>query len=115
VDSNHLNRMHYHPSSVAELSLVLDMPLMHAIAQASATFIAILAGFYTSKILSIASDKNRLAAKAKEIQNEIEWRRSNALENDRIVNEIYEENERSLFQAFRDYNLVSYFSPKCIK
>jgi hypothetical protein len=36
------------------------------------------AGFYTAKILSIVSDKNRVAAKIKEIQNEVAWKRDNA-------------------------------------
>ena len=92
--------MSLHPKSVAELSFVLDIPLMHAIAQVSATFIAIIAGFYTSKILSIASDKNRLTAKIKEIQNEVKWRKNNALEKDKKVKTIDEESDRSLVKAF---------------
>jgi uncharacterized metal-binding protein len=72
----------------AELSFVLDIPLTHTLAQASATFIAIVAGFYIAKILSIASDKNRVAAKIKEIQNEVAWKRDNATEIDEEVSKI---------------------------
>jgi hypothetical protein len=58
------------------VSLVIDIPLMHTIAQASATFIAILAGFYTAKVLSISSDKERIRRRIKEVKREIDNKRT---------------------------------------
>ena len=43
-----------------------------------AIFIAILAGFYTAKLIAIASDKKRLLITMGEVKNEIEWRTKKA-------------------------------------
>jgi type III secretory pathway component EscV len=44
--------------------------LMTALAQISATFIAITAGFYTTKITSITNDKSRINGRIKELATE---------------------------------------------
>jgi hypothetical protein len=95
--------------SVAELSSVLDIPLIHTLAQASATFIAILAGFYTTKVLSIASDKNRLAAKIKEIHNELQWRKEYAMELREKVNRIDNLADEEYVRTFRSFVVDSHF------
>lgn len=56
---------------MADISIAIDIPLMHAIAQSSATFVAILAGFYIAKILSISGDMRRITVKIREYDNEI--------------------------------------------
>lgn len=53
---------------------MIDTPLLLAISQASATFVAILAGFYTTKILSISSERKKFRSKIKDIDNELRWR-----------------------------------------
>lgn len=82
---------------------------MHTLAQASATFIAILAGFYTNKVLSIASEKNRLAAKIKEIQNEVEWRKDYATEIRKKVDEIDNRANEEFVGTFRNFIVDSHF------
>ena len=44
---------------------------MTTIAQISATFIAITAGFYTTKIVSIINDKSRIKGRTKELEAEL--------------------------------------------
>jgi hypothetical protein len=46
--------------------------LMSTLAEAAATFVAIVAGFYTTKIFSIKSDKNRLDSSIKQLKLEKE-------------------------------------------
>lgn len=48
------------------ISSIVDTQLMLTIAQASATFVAIMAGFFTTKIISISSDKKRIENKISE-------------------------------------------------
>ena len=48
-----------------------DETLMSALTQSAATFVAILAGFYTTKILTIAGDKNRIEHKINYLKSEI--------------------------------------------
>jgi hypothetical protein len=50
---------------------------MSTIAQISATFIAITAGFYTSKIISIANEKTRISGRIREINTELSVTRVN--------------------------------------
>lgn len=45
------------------ISSLVDTQLMLTIAQASATFVAIMAGFFTTKIISISSDKKRIESR----------------------------------------------------
>ena len=49
-----------------------DIPLFHSIAQTSATFVAIIAGFYTTKIISLSNDKRRILQRINELDNEIQ-------------------------------------------
>jgi hypothetical protein len=51
---------------------------MFALAETAAIFVAILAGFYTTKLITIASDKKRLLIRIGEVNNEIEWRKRKA-------------------------------------
>jgi len=48
---------------LVEIKFLTEQPLMSALTQSAATFVAILAGFYTTKILTIAGDKNRINIK----------------------------------------------------
>jgi len=52
--------------------------LMSTLAGAASTFVAILAGFYTTKIFSISTDKNRFQNKINELELEIGHRKDNA-------------------------------------
>jgi hypothetical protein len=45
--------------------------LMTTLAQISATFIAITAGFYTTKIISIINDKSRIKGRTNEFEAEL--------------------------------------------
>jgi hypothetical protein len=54
---------------------VFDIPLFHSIAQTSATFVAIIAGFYTTKIISLSNDKRRILQRINELDNEIQAKR----------------------------------------
>ena len=53
---------------------MVNSDLMFALAETAAIFVAILAGFYTAKLIAIASDKKRLLITMGEVKNEIEWR-----------------------------------------
>lgn len=53
---------------------MVNAQLMFTIAQVSAAFVAIIAGFYTSKIITISSEKQRIRNKIAEIDAEIEQR-----------------------------------------
>lgn len=48
------------------ISSMVDTQLMLTIAQASATFVAIMAGFFTTKVISISSDRKRIENKITE-------------------------------------------------
>ena len=48
--------------------MAINTDLMTTIAQISATFIAITAGFYTTKIVSIINDKSRIKGRTKELE-----------------------------------------------
>ena len=48
------------------ISSMADTQLMLTIAQASATFVAIMAGFFTTKVISISSDRKRIENKITE-------------------------------------------------
>jgi hypothetical protein len=51
---------------------VADIPLFHSIAQTSATFVAIIAGFYATKIISLSNDKRRILQRINALDNEIQ-------------------------------------------
>jgi outer membrane murein-binding lipoprotein Lpp len=51
---------------------------MSTLAGAASTFVAILAGFYTTKIFSISTDKTRLQSKINELELEIEHKKEYA-------------------------------------
>jgi hypothetical protein len=53
---------------------VVNAQLMFTIAQVSSAFVAIVAGFYTSKIITISSEKQRIQNKIAETNTEIEHR-----------------------------------------
>ena len=49
----------------------VDINLMLTIAEASATFVAIVAGFFTTKIISISGEKKRLRSRLAELEAEL--------------------------------------------
>jgi hypothetical protein len=51
--------------------MAVDTQLMLTIAGVSATFVAIVSGFYTSKILSLSSDRQRIRNRISEIDAEL--------------------------------------------
>jgi hypothetical protein len=51
---------------------LVDIPLFHSIAQTSATFVAIIAGFYTTKIIALSNDKRRILQRINELDNELQ-------------------------------------------
>lgn len=56
---------------LSDISVFIDIPLMNTIAQSSATFIAITAGFFTTKIISLSTEKSRLERRKNEIESEL--------------------------------------------
>jgi hypothetical protein len=58
-------------------NFLTEEPLMSALTQSAATFVAILAGFYTTKILTIAGDKNRIEHKMNYLKSEISFETEN--------------------------------------
>lgn len=77
--------------------------LMSTIAQTAATFVAILAGFYTTKIISIAGDKNRIENKIQEINLEIVLTKKNIEIIENELDEIINRNDESLVDSFIEY------------
>jgi hypothetical protein len=71
-------------------SAVVNVPLMLTIAQASATFVAIIAGFFTTKIISISNDRKRIENKLAECNIQLEGRENILSEYENTVEEIYE-------------------------
>jgi hypothetical protein len=95
---------------------------MSTLTQAAATFVAISAGFYTTKILTIAGDKNRLEHKLNYIKAEISYENQNIanresernnfledMENQRLNDFIHILKERANFPAFKDINTFNDF------
>ena len=56
------------------LSSVLDPTLTSTVVQATATFVAIIAGFYTTKIIALSTEIERLKQRLREILGEITYR-----------------------------------------
>ena len=83
-------------------ALLIDDVLMSALAQAAATFIAILAGFYTSKILTIAGDKNRIEHKINYVNSEIAYETENIANLKSLRNKLQKEMEDSRLQDFEN-------------
>ena len=82
--------------------VVPNSELMFALAETSAIFVAILAGFYTTKIISIGSDKKRLESRIHETRTEISWTSAKIdLLESKIDKEIRETEDR-LLQYFID-------------
>jgi hypothetical protein len=54
-------------------NFLTDETLMSSLTQSAATFVAILAGFYTTKILTIAGDKSRIEHKINYSKSEISF------------------------------------------
>ena len=77
--------------------------LMPTIAQTAATFVAILAGFYTTKIISIAGDKNRIENKLQEINLEIILTKKNIEIIENELNEIVNRDDESIVDNFIEY------------
>ena len=57
---------------MTDISIVADIPLLHTIAQTSATFVAIIAGFYTTKIISLSNEQRRILQRINELDNELQ-------------------------------------------
>jgi hypothetical protein len=58
-------------------NFLTDETLMSSLTQSAATFVAILAGFYTTKILTIAGDKSRIEHKINYLKSEISFETEN--------------------------------------
>lgn len=71
-------------------SVVVNVPLMLTIAQASATFVAIIAGFFTTKIISISNDRKRILNKLAECNIQLQGRNDILSEYEGTIEEIYE-------------------------
>ena len=82
---------------------MVDTSLLLAISQASATFVAILAGFYTTKVLSIASEKKKLHSKIKDIDNEISWRRRTVASLTAKIDNIHKRWDEATVESFAGY------------
>jgi hypothetical protein len=69
------------------------------IAQVSATFIAADSGFFTSKVISIASDKDKIRSKLSELNTELTPRRAIAKRFKDKIGEIYKERAKKLWMT----------------
>lgn len=68
---------------------------MYTLAGAASTFVAIIAGFYTTKIFSITADINHLKNKSKQIELEIDWKSQNVQRLEEQINsKIDKDNEK---------------------
>ena len=56
---------------LADISGFIDVSLMNTIAQCSATFIAITAGFFTTKMISLSTERSRIQRKKSEIESQL--------------------------------------------
>jgi hypothetical protein len=57
--------------ALVELSPYIDIALMTTIAQSAATFIAITAGFFTTKIISLSTERSRLIRRLAETESQL--------------------------------------------
>ncbi len=76
---------------------------MATLAQSAATFVAILAGFYTTKIISISSEKKKIEQKVHEIENEIRWRTKRSVVLNNKKQEILQEGEEKSVNWFIEW------------
>lgn len=56
---------------LADISGFIDVSLLNTIAQCSATFIAITAGFFTTKMISLSTERSRIQRKKSEIESQL--------------------------------------------
>lgn len=73
---------------------------MSSLTQSAATFVAILAGFYTTKILTIAGDKNRIEHKINYLKSEISFETENISNLKTERDTIQEEDDNQNLQYF---------------
>ena len=86
-----------------------DVSLLLTISQASATFVAILAGFYTTKVLSISNEKKRLHSITKAIDNELRSRGRTVDELTAEIDSIHNRWDEETVQSFVKYILEEPF------
>jgi Tfp pilus assembly PilM family ATPase len=80
-------------------NFLTDETLMSSLTQSAATFVAILAGFYTTKILTIAGDKSRIEHKINYSKSEISFETEN-IKNLKLEKNTQEEKENQPLQYF---------------
>jgi hypothetical protein len=81
-------------------NFLTDETLMSSLTQSAATFVAILAGFYTTKILTIAGDKSRIEHKINYLKSEISFETENIKNLKLEKSNTQEEKENQLLQYF---------------
>ena len=86
---------------------MVDTSLMFTLAQVSATFVAIISGFYTSKIISISSEKQRIRNKIAEIDAELKQRNKIAQIYQGRLNEIFGNRAKQTLVEFTGELLAS--------
>lgn len=91
-------------------SQVVDTQLFLTIAQVSATFIAILAALYTTKIISLANEKNTILLKIKNLENEVQFRRKHLAELEKNISDIIKEDDEELIDSFIDHIKSDFFA-----
>ncbi|MDQ6667836.1 MAG: hypothetical protein M3Y53_06370 [Thermoproteota archaeon] len=82
---------------------LVDVPLMLSISSATATFVTILAGFYTTKIISISNEKRRICMKIKEIELELDSRKKYVAVLTSRMGEIRNACDQDLIESFEKY------------
>jgi outer membrane murein-binding lipoprotein Lpp len=75
---------------------------MSTLAGAASTFVAILAGFYTTKIFSISTDKNRLQNKMNQLELEIGHKKDNARDLKTQIDKWQEEKDDDKIKFFEE-------------
>lgn len=94
------------PSAITSaISSLVDIELLNTIAQISATFIAITAGFYTTKIISIVNEKSRISSRINEYEVELNLLRQSHSTYTKKIDQIDEERKNEFIEHFKEVAL----------
>lgn len=90
-------------SALSESLHLSSGQLMSTLAEAAATFVAIVAGFYTTKIFTLKTDKNRVEYKINQLKLEIEYRKKTANNLKLQIDERQEELDNEVINYFVEH------------
>jgi ABC-type multidrug transport system fused ATPase/permease subunit len=88
---------------VVDITIVADIPLFHTVSQTSAAFVAIVAGFYTLKIVTLSNDKRRLLQRINELDNELREKDDYLKSLKEIDSNAVKESDEEIIDEFIEY------------